>query len=86
MRVLDLIMTNPPKQDSQASIAGEPALVQNNKNYPPIGHRGHENIPDNVEKQAEKNLKKPRKIMAVIQVLSMFVEFRYCKHGGKNRL
>ena len=37
-------MTNPPKQDSQASIAGEPALVQNNKNYPPIGHRGHENI------------------------------------------
>ena len=36
-------MTNPPKQDSQASIAGEPALVQNNKNYPSIGHRGHGN-------------------------------------------
>ena len=66
-------MTNPPKQDSQASIAGEPALVQNNKNYPPIGHRGHENISDNVEKQAEKSLKKPRKIMAVIQVLSILV-------------
>jgi len=47
-------MTNPPKQDSQASIAGEPALVQNNKNYPSIGHRGHRNIPDSVEKQDEK--------------------------------
>ena len=37
-------MTNPSIQDSQASIAGEPAHDQNNKNYPPIGHRSTESI------------------------------------------
>ncbi len=66
-------MTNPPIQDSQASIAGEPAPKTNNKNYPPIGHRAEEIFPDDSEIQEDMKIKKPRKLMVIIQVLSILI-------------
>ena len=66
-------MTNPPIQDGQASIAGEPAPKTNNKNYPPIGLRAEEIFPDDSEIQEDKKIKKPRKLMVIIQVLSILI-------------
>ena len=66
-------MTNPPIQDSQATIAGEPARERNNKNYPPLNQIGKESISQNTEKQVEQKQKKPRKILVIVQVLSILI-------------
>ena len=71
--MLGTIMTNPSIQDSQASIAGEPAHDQNNKNYPPIGHRGTESIFQDNENQSVTNKKSGKKIFVTAQIICIII-------------
>ncbi len=62
-------MTNPPIQDSQASIAGEPAHDRNNKNYPTIGQRNKESIFQDTENQSVTNKKRTKKLFVAAQII-----------------
>ena len=66
-------MTNPSIQDSQASIAGEPAHDQNNKNYPPIGHRSTESIFEDNENQSVTTKKSGKKIFVTAQIICIII-------------
>ncbi len=66
-------MTNPPIQDSQASIAGEPAHDRNNKNYPTIGQRNKESILQDTENQTVTNKKRTKKLFVAAQIICIIV-------------